>query len=41
MTWVKVVGKMSFRKEGNQTVPVIEGSSIEPAAAPDNAMISQ
>ncbi len=39
--WVKVTGKMSFRKEGNQTVPVIEGSTIEQTTAPENAMISQ
>lgn len=41
MSWVKVTGKMAFRKEGNQTVPIIESATIEPTAAPDNQMISQ
>jgi hypothetical protein len=39
MTWVKVVGKMSYKKEGNQTVPIIEATKVEETTAPDNAMI--
>ncbi len=39
MTWVKVVGKMSYKKEGTQTVPVIEATKVEETTAPDNAMI--
>lgn len=39
MTWVKVVGKMSYKKEGDQTVPVIEATKVEETTAPDNAMI--
>ncbi len=39
MTWVKVVGKMTYKKEGDQTVPVIEDAKVEETTAPDNAMI--
>lgn len=39
MSWVKVVGKMSYKKEGDQTVPVIEATKVEETTAPDNAMI--
>ncbi|WP_395745693.1 hypothetical protein [Prosthecobacter sp.] len=39
MTWVKVVGKMDYKKEGNQTVPIIEATKVEETTAPDNAMI--
>lgn len=39
MTWVKVVGKMNYKKEGNQTVPIIETTKVEETTAPDNAMI--
>jgi hypothetical protein len=39
MTWVKVVGKMGYKKEGTQTVPIIEVSKVEETTAPDNAMI--
>jgi hypothetical protein len=39
MTWVKVVGKMSFQQEGGQTVPVLEAIKIEETAAPENQMI--
>jgi len=39
MTWVKVVGKMNYKKEGDQTVPIIEATKIEETTAPDNAMI--
>ena len=39
MTWVKVTGKVSYKKEGDQTVPLIEVSKVEETTAPDNAMI--
>jgi hypothetical protein len=39
MTWVKVVGKMSYKKEGDQTVPIIEATKVEETTAPENAMI--
>lgn len=39
MSWVKVVGKMSYKKEGEQTVPIIEATKVEETTAPDNAMI--
>ncbi len=39
MTWVKVVGKMSFQQEGGQTVPVLEATSMVETAAPENTMI--
>ncbi len=39
MSWVKVVGKMSYKKEGEQTVPIIEATNVEETTAPDNAMI--
>lgn len=39
MTWVKVVGKMSYRQEGGQSVPVIEASSMIETAEPDSKMI--
>lgn len=39
MTWVKVVGTMIYKKEGDQTVPIIEATNIEETTAPDNAMI--
>lgn len=39
MSWVKVIGKMTYKKEGDQTVPVIEATSIEETAAPADAMI--
>ncbi|MEZ5387630.1 MAG: hypothetical protein R3F13_19140 [Prosthecobacter sp.] len=38
-TWIKVVGKMAYKKEGDQTVPIIEASKVEETTAPDNAMI--
>jgi len=38
-TWVKVVGKMTYKKEGDQTVPIIEATKVEETTAPDNAMI--
>lgn len=39
MTWVKVVGKMSFHQENGQTVPVLEATAITETAAPENQMI--
>jgi len=39
MTWIKVVGKMSYKKEGGQTVPVIEATKVEETTAPADAMI--
>jgi uncharacterized membrane protein YcgQ (UPF0703/DUF1980 family) len=39
MSWVKVVGKMNYKKEGEQTVPIIEATKVEETTAPDNAMI--
>jgi uncharacterized membrane protein YcgQ (UPF0703/DUF1980 family) len=39
MTWVKVVGKMNYKKEGEQTVPIIEATNVTETTAPDNAMI--
>ena len=39
MSWVKVTGKMSFKKEGDQVVPIIEATSIEETPAPADAMI--
>ena len=39
MTWVKVTGKVSYKKEGEQTVPLIEVSKVEETTAPDSAMI--
>lgn len=39
MSWVKVTGKMSYKKEGDQVVPVIEATSIEETPAPADAMI--
>lgn len=39
MTWVKVEGKMNYKQEGGQTVPLIEVTKIEETTAPDNAMV--
>jgi uncharacterized repeat protein (TIGR03943 family) len=39
MTWVQVSGKMAFREENGQTVPVLEAVKIEETAAPENQMI--
>ena len=39
MSWVKLVGKMTYRQEGGQTVPLIEAKTITPTTAPDNAML--
>ncbi|OAI57815.1 hypothetical protein AYO49_01750 [Verrucomicrobiaceae bacterium SCGC AG-212-N21] len=39
MSWVKVTGKMSYKQEGDQTVPVLEAISIKQAAEPADAMV--
>ncbi len=39
MSWVKVVGKMNYHKEGDQVVPVIEAVSMTPAAEPQDTMV--
>ena len=39
MTWVKVVGTISFPEEGGQVVPLIQATSIEEAPEPADAMI--
>lgn len=39
MTWVKIVGKISYPEEGGQVVPLIEASSIEETPEPEDAMI--
>ena len=39
MTWVKVIGKIDYKQEGGQTVPVMSVTSIEETTAPDQTMI--
>ncbi len=39
MTWIKVTGKMSYKQEGGQTVPIIEATKVEETTAPADAMI--
>lgn len=39
MSWVKVVGKVTYRQEGNQTVPMVEATSMVETAEPDSKMI--
>lgn len=39
MSWVKIVGKMTFKEEGGQTVPVLEATSLTEAAEPADKMI--
>lgn len=39
MSWVKVTGKMTYKQEGEQTVPVLEATSMTEAAEPANAMV--
>jgi len=39
MSWVKVIGTMTYKQEGGQTVPVLEAKSIEETTAPDQSMI--
>ncbi len=39
MTWVKVVGKISFKNENNQVVPVLEATSMSETAEPDSKSV--
>jgi hypothetical protein len=39
MSWVKVTGKMSYKKEGDQIVPVIEDAKMTEAAEPASGMV--
>ncbi|MDB6072961.1 MAG: hypothetical protein JWO89_601 [Verrucomicrobiaceae bacterium] len=39
MSWIKVVGKMAYRTEGGQIVPVIEATSVKETTAPENSML--
>ena len=39
MAWVKVVGKLSFKSENNQTVPVLEATSMVETVEPDSKAI--
>jgi hypothetical protein len=39
MAWIKVVGKMGYKKEGDQTGPIIEATKVEETTAPDTAII--
>jgi uncharacterized repeat protein (TIGR03943 family) len=38
-TWVKVIGTMTYKSEGGQTVPVLQATSMVESAEPDNKMI--
>lgn len=39
MTWVKIVGKMSYAQENGQTVPIVLATTIKETTAPENAML--
>ena len=39
MTWVKVTGTMSYQKEGDQTVPVLNATKIEETTAPSETTL--
>jgi uncharacterized membrane protein YcgQ (UPF0703/DUF1980 family) len=39
MTWIKIVGKMAYEKDGDQTVPVLRAEKIEETTEPENTMI--
>ncbi|MEZ0386338.1 MAG: hypothetical protein ACAI34_04665 [Verrucomicrobium sp.] len=39
MSWVKVIGKVTYRQEGNQTVPMVEAVSMVETAEPDSKMV--
>jgi uncharacterized membrane protein YcgQ (UPF0703/DUF1980 family) len=39
MTWVKVIGTMTYKKEGDQMVPIIQATKVEETTAPADAMI--
>jgi uncharacterized membrane protein YcgQ (UPF0703/DUF1980 family) len=34
-----VIGKMTYKKEGDQVVPIIEATKVEETTAPADAMI--
>lgn len=39
MSWVKVTGKITYKQEGDQTVPLLEAVSMTESAEPANAMV--
>lgn len=39
MTWVKLVGKMEYRQENGQTVPLIKATKIEETTEPDSSLM--
>lgn len=39
MSWVRVTGKLTFAKEGDQIVPVIQATGMEATTEPADAMI--
>ena len=39
MSWVKVIGKMTYKKEGDQIVPVLEATKMTETAEPANSMV--
>jgi hypothetical protein len=39
MGWVKVIGTVTYRQEGSQTVPMVMATSMVEAAEPDTKMI--
>lgn len=39
MSWIKVVGKMTYKQEGDQTVPVLEAITVTESAEPANSMV--
>ncbi len=39
MTWVKVVGTMTYQKEGDQTIPVVNATKIEETTAPSETTL--
>ncbi|MDZ4286600.1 MAG: hypothetical protein U0984_01500, partial [Prosthecobacter sp.] len=39
MTWVRVTGKLTYAKEGDQIVPIIQATGLEETTAPADAMI--
>ena len=39
MSWIKLVGTMTYKQEGGQTVPVIIAKTYTETTAPENAML--
>jgi hypothetical protein len=39
MTWIKVVGKMDYRQESGQTVPVIMATKVEETTEPESSLM--